>query len=203
MRYDPGMAKVFDGIDDGLAGWIRAQRVFFVATAPRGDGGHINLSPKGPIDSLRILGPHSVAYLDLIGSGAETVAHLRDNGRIVLMFCAFEGPPRVVRLHGRGRAVQTGEAAFAEQEAALGFPEAAAARAIITVDVQRVSDSCGYGVPLLRYEGDRPQMAAWVATKRRAGPDALMDYVTEKNAASIDGLPALDPAVLPRLSRRP
>ena len=96
------MAKVFDTIDDKLAAWIGRQRMFFVGTAPSGDGGHVNVSPKGPIESLRILDPHTVAYQDVIGSGAETIAHLRDNGRIVVMLCAFEGPPRILRLHGRG-----------------------------------------------------------------------------------------------------
>ena len=96
------MGKVFDAIDDKLAAWIGRQRMFFVGTAPSGDGGHVNVSPKGPIESLRILDPHTVAYQDVIGSGAETIAHLRDNGRIVVMLCAFEGPPRILRLHGRG-----------------------------------------------------------------------------------------------------
>src|SRR3954467_2389687 len=99
------MGKVFDQIDDKLTGWIAAQQLFFVATAPSGDGGHVNCSPKGPIESLRVLGPRRVAYLDLVGSGAETIAHLRQNGRIVVMLCAFQGPPRIVRLHGRGRSV--------------------------------------------------------------------------------------------------
>ena len=89
-------------IDDKLAAWIGRQQMFFVGTAPSGDGGHVNVSPKGPIESLRILDPHAVAYQDVIGSGAETIAHLRDNGRIVVMLCAFEGPPRILRLHGRG-----------------------------------------------------------------------------------------------------
>ena len=96
------MGKVYDSIDDKLAAWIGRQRLFFVGTAPSGTGGHVNVSPKGPMDSLRILDPHTIAYLDVIGSGAETIAHLRDNGRIVVMLCAFAGPPRIVRLHGRG-----------------------------------------------------------------------------------------------------
>src|SRR5437764_4674461 len=107
------MAKVFDGIDDHLRDWIGRQRLFFVGTAPLSPDGHVNLSPKGPIGSLRVLDPHTVAYLDVIGSGAETIAHLRENGRIVMMICAFEGPPRILRLHGRGRVVTPDDAEYA------------------------------------------------------------------------------------------
>jgi hypothetical protein len=164
------------------------------------------VSPKGPIESLRILGPRRVAYLDLVGSGAETAAHLRENGRIVLMFCAFAGPPRIVRLHGRGEFLQIGDPRFGKLERELDFgdiPAAAeASRAIVVVDLDRISDSCGYGVPLMRYEGDRTQQLAWIDSKlRREGEDALMDYVAEKNAASIDGLPAFEPGLLPRRLR--
>jgi Pyridoxamine 5'-phosphate oxidase len=177
--------------------------MFFVGTAPSGDDGHVNVSPKGPIESLRVLGPASVGYVDLVGSGAETVAHLRDNGRVVIMLCAFEGPPRVVRLHGRGEVVQVGEPRFDELTPQFDFeavPAAAdAARAIILVDVERVSDSCGFGVPLMRYEGERPHGPAWIDRKLRQGGDnALMEYVADRNAVSIDGLPALDPGRLPR-----
>ena len=181
------MAKVFDAIDARLAAWIARQRMFFVATAPSGDGGHVNLSPKGPIGTLRVLDEHTVAYLDLVGSGAETVAHLHDNGRIVVMLCAFEGPPRIVRLHGRGEVLDAG---------AVDFPDATALpeqhRTVIRVAVERIADSCGFGVPLMAYEGERPQSLAWAQTKlAKGGPGALDDYVAEKNAISIDGLPAL------------
>src|ERR671921_146836 len=108
------MGKVFDAIDDKLAAWIARQRLFFVGTAPSGADGHVNVSPKGPIESLRILDEHTVAYLDIVGSGAETIAHLRDNGRIVVMLCAFQGPPRILRLHGRGEVVLPGETRFDE-----------------------------------------------------------------------------------------
>jgi pyridoxamine 5'-phosphate oxidase-like protein len=196
------MGKVFDQIDEKLANWIGRQRMFFVGTAPSGGDGHVNVSPKGPIDSLRILGPRRVAYVDLVGSGAETIAHLRENGRIVIMLCAFEGPPRIVRLHGRGDVAQIGEPAFDELQAQFDFdqvPAAAnAARAIVVVEVERVADSCGYGVPLMRYEGIRPQQLAWIASKLRNSPDALMDYVADHNEISIDGLPALAPETLPR-----
>jgi hypothetical protein len=181
------MAKVFDAIDPRLAAWIARQRMFFVATAPSGDGGHVNVSPKGPIETLRVLDEHTVAYLDLVGSGAETVAHLHDNGRIVVMLCAFEGPPRIVRLHGRGEVLESG---------AVDFPEVTALpeqhRTVIRVGVERIADSCGFGVPLMSYEGERPQSLAWAQSKlAKGGPGALDEYVAEKNAVSIDGLPAL------------
>jgi hypothetical protein len=196
------MGKVYDVIDDKLAAWIGRQRMFFVATAPLAADGHVNISPKGPIESLRILGPRRVAYLDLIGSGAETVAHVRENGRIVLMFCAFDGPPRIVRLHGHGKVVQIGEASFEAMNAELNFSDVAAAheasRAIVVIDVERISDSCGYGVPLMDYTGERPHQMAWIASKRRGGDDALLDYVVERNAASIDGLPSFESSILPR-----
>jgi hypothetical protein len=158
-----------------------------VATAPSGDGGHVNLSPKGPIETLRVLDEHTVAYLDLVGSGAETVAHLHDNGRIVVMLCAFEGPPRIVRLHGRGEVLEAGAVDFPETKA---LPEQH--RTVIRVDVERIADSCGFGVPLMTYEGERPQSLAWAQSKlAKGGPGALDEYVAEKNAVSIDGLPAL------------
>jgi pyridoxamine 5'-phosphate oxidase-like protein len=181
------MAKVFDAIDARLAAWIARQRMFFVATAPSGDGGHVNVSPKGPIETLRVLDEHTVAYLDLVGSGAETVAHLQDNGRIVVMLCAFEGPPRIVRLHGRGEVLEPGSVDFPDVNA---LPEQH--RTVIRVAVERIADSCGFGVPLMAYEGERPQSLAWAETKlAKGGPRALEDYVAEKNAVSIDGLPAL------------
>ena len=188
------MGKVYDAIDDKLAAWIGRQRLFFVGTAPSGAGGHVNVSPKGPIESLRILDPHTVAYLDVIGSGAETIAHLRDNGRICVMFCAFQGPPRILRLHGHGEVVLPGDEPF---EALLGTgfdePEAPEARrAIILVHVTRIADSCGYGVPLLAYEGERPHSDLSTAKRLRVeGPNAMRDYEAKHNRVSIDGLPAL------------
>jgi len=190
------MASTFDGIDERLAGWIAAQAMYFVASAPLGGDGHINLSPKGPIDTLRVLDPHTVAYLDLVGSGAETIAHVRENGRIVIMLCAFEGPPRILRLHGEGEVLVPGEERFEELMAQAGFEQPsvpASRRAIVLVRVGRIADSCGYGVPLMSYEGRRPHMDAWAEKKVRVGgPQALRAYQQEKNTASIDGLPALD-----------
>ena len=190
------MGKVFEGIDAHLERWIAAQSVFFVGTAPLDPDGHVNVSPKGPIDSLRVLEPLRVAYLDVVGSGAETIAHLRENGRIVIMLCAFAGPPRIVRLHGRGSVVAAGDPGFDELLESCGFemdglPELR--RSIVVVELDRISDSCGYGVPLMAYEGRREHQDLWAAKKLRVGgPDALLDYQREKNAVSIDGLPAVD-----------
>jgi Pyridoxamine 5'-phosphate oxidase len=190
------MGKVFDEIDEKLAAWIGRQRMFFVGTAPSGAGGHVNVSPKGPIESLRILDPRTVAYLDVVGSGAETIAHLRENGRIVVMFCAFEGPPKILRLHGRGEVVVPGDARFDELLTRFDFDELGppeARRAIVVVHVSRIADSCGYGVPLLSYEGERPHHDAWAQKKLRTrGPEALDVYQREKNSYSLDGLPAVE-----------
>jgi Pyridoxamine 5'-phosphate oxidase len=190
------MGKVFAEIDDRLAGWIRGQQMFFVATAPEA-GGHVNLSPKGPIESLQVVDPHTIAYLDLIGSGAETVAHLRQNGRICVMLCAFQGPPRIVRLHGRGRYVLPGDPEFDDLNAAFDirdtYTTGPAQRSVVVVDVERIADSCGYGVPLMEPAGDRPQQALWVErTLAKGGPDAIAAYRATHNVRSIDGLPALD-----------
>lgn len=181
------MSKVFDGIDEKLGSFIHGQPVFFVGTAPLSAEGHLNLSPKGN-NRVEVLDGRTVAYLDLTGSGVETIAHLRENGRIVLMFCAFQGPPRIVRLHGRGEVVEKGAPGYAEL--AARFPDHASARAVIKVRVDRVSDSCGYGVPLMGFEAERSQMDDWAAHK---GPEAIAEYQATRNAASIDGLPGLRP----------
>lgn len=190
------MAKIFDGVVEPLRAWIAEQSLFFVATAPRSDDGHVNVSPKGPIGSLRVLDDQTVAYLDVVGSGAETIAHLRENGRIVIMLCAFEGPPRIVRLHGRGEVIVAGDERFEElaQRCAFDEPRAPEARrSIILVNVTRVADSCGYGVPLMSYEGQRPHADQWAEKRLRvAGPEALTDYQRKKNAESLDGLPAVE-----------
>src|SRR3954452_7822029 len=140
------MGKIYESIDDQLQAWIRKQHLFFVGTAPNQADAHLNISPKGAQDSFRVLGPTTVAYLDLVGSGIETVSHLKQNGRIVIMFCAFEGPPKVVRLHGIGRPVQQGDEGFAELLATFEVlhEQRRAVRSVITVDVERVGDSCGF-----------------------------------------------------------
>lgn len=182
------MGQQHEAITDRLRAFIAAQHVFFVATAPTGPGGHVNLSPKGLADTFAVLDPHTVAYLDLTGSGAESLAHLRENGRIVVMLCSFDGPPQVVRLHGQGQVLLPGEADF--DQLAARFPPRTGARAVVRVTVSRVSSSCGYGVPLYEYQGDRDLLQRWA---ERKGPQALADYRAVKNAASIDGLPALPP----------
>ena len=190
------MAKVFDGIDDRLQQWIAAQPMYFVGTAPLDADGHVNVSPKAPIDTLKVLDSHTVAYLDLVGSGAETIAHVQENGRIVIMLCAFQGPPRIVRLHGQARtftADTLGYEALRDQASfkAPSVPESA--RAIVRVEVARVADSCGYGVPLMTIEGTRPHFDAWASKKLRVGgPEALRNYQREVNSQSIDGLPAVE-----------
>jgi hypothetical protein len=190
------MGKVFDEIDEHLGDWIARQTLFFVATAPLTGEGHVNVSPKGPIGTLRVLGPHELAYLDLIGSGAETIAHLRENGRIVVMLCSFEGPPRILRLHGRGEVVTAPDPAFDELLGRCAFEEpeiGESRRAVVRVEVERIADSCGYGVPLMSYEGEREHQQAWASKKlRTGGAEAFLDYQREKNAASLDGLPAVD-----------
>lgn len=196
------MGKIFESIDERLERWIADQPMFFVGSAPLDEDGHINVSPKGPIETLRVLDPRTVAYLDFIGSGAETIAHIRENGRIVIMLCAFQGPPRILRLHGQGRIVTAADYQFDELAEQCDFPDPAtpeARRAIVVVDVERVADSCGYGVPLMSYEGQRPHMELWAAKKVRVGgPEALLDYQREHNSVSIDGLPAVDsPTLVP------
>jgi hypothetical protein len=180
------VAKILDSVPDDLAAWIEAQPVFFVATAPSGGDGHVNLSPKG-YDTLRVLDPTTVAYLDLTGSGIETVAHLRENGRITLMLCAFEGPPRIVRLHGTGEVVLPDDAGW--DELAARFGEHPGARAIIRARVTRVSSSCGFAVPFMTLVGERETLDQ---ANGRKGEEALADYRARKNAVSIDGLPGLD-----------
>ncbi len=182
------MGKVYEAIDDRLRDFIEAQPVFFVATAPSGDDGHVNLSPKGMSGTLAVLGGHRVAYLDYYGSGAETIAHLRQNGRIVVMFCAFTGPPKIVRLHGKGSAVLAGDKGFEELWSAFDGQERHAVRSIIDVEVSRVSDSCGYAVPLMDFVGDRDLL---VRSHSRRDEQDLVDYGVAKNLTSIDGLPAL------------
>ena len=179
------MGKLFDRIDQSLKEFLQAQKMFFVATAPLDATGHVNLSPKG-LDTLRVLDPQTIAYLDYVGSGAETIAHLRENQRIVLMLCAFQGPPRIVRFHGRGSVFEPHEPEFNQLRGL--FPAEPTGRAIVHIAIDRIADSCGYGVPLYAFEGQRSQIPDWVARK---GPQGLHEYQARKNRTSIDGLPAL------------
>jgi len=175
------MAKTYDGISPALKDFIARQHVFFVATAPK--RGHINLSPKG-MDSFRVMGEHTVRWLNLTGSGNETAAHLLDDGRITVMFCAFEGSPKILRLYGEARSVETHHAEWADW---IGdFPTLPGARQIIEMSVDRVQTSCGFGVPLYRYEGDRDTLLTW---SRKKGEDGIQTYWQDKNRFSIDGHP--------------
>lgn len=178
------MAKLYEELDDRLSAFIAAQHMFFVATAPQ-DGGHVNLSPKA-LDGFRILGSKRVAYVDYIGSGIETVAHIRQNGRLTVMFCAFDGSPKILRLYGEGRAVEPGDAEF--QELIGQFEPIMPVRSIVVLAVTRIADACGYGVPLYDYRGQRAQLEKWAASKDE---EALADYKEKKNSFSIDGLPGL------------
>ena len=186
------MAQTFEKIPDEFVGWIEGQPVFFVATAPADPGTHVNVSPRG-LDTFRVIDANRVAWLDLTGSGVETIAHLKaggeDGGRITLMFCAFDGPPRIVRLYGLGTVHEPG--ADAHDGLRRLLPDLPGSRAVVDVAVDRVSSSCGFGVPLMEFVGPREEL---VASARRKGPEKMAAYRARKNAASIDGLPGLRPA---------
>jgi hypothetical protein len=181
------MAKLYDALDPRLEAFIREQRMFFIATAPLEAGGHVNLSPKG-LDAFRILDQHTVAYLDLTGSGVETIAHLRQNGRATIMFCAFQGPPKILRLYGRGEVLEPDHADFAVLRPQFG--EHLGVRSIIRLRVERIADACGFAVPRYEYAGERDQLTKSAAKK---GPEGLRKYRNDKNQTSIDGLPGLEP----------
>lgn len=180
------MSKQRDVIDADLIAWLLAQPVFFVASAPLSATGHINCSPKG-LDAFRVLGPRRVAYVDIAGSGAETVAHLRENGRIVFMFCAFSGPPKIVRLHGSGRAVLPTDDDWTALRAQL--PAHDGTRSIIVADITRVSSSCGFGVPTFGQVQARSALPEWA---QRKGEHGVREYQRRNNRLSIDGLPAIE-----------
>ena len=183
------MGQTFSAIDGKIRKWIEGQHVYFVATAPLAEDGFINLSPKG-FDSLRILDEHTLAYLDVGGSGIETMAHLKENGRIVIMMCAFAGPPKIYRFHGTGEVVTANDPEFAKLVAKFDRT-ALGVRAIVRVAVERISDSCGYGVPLTDYTGERKSMDNFLRGK---STDDMREYFKEKNSTSIDGLPGITEA---------
>jgi hypothetical protein len=182
------MSQVHEAIDERLARFLLAQPVFFVGTAPLAVDGRVNVSPKGMAGTFAVLGPLRVAYLDYTGSGAETIAHLRENRRIVLMFCAFDGPPNIVRLHGTGRVVPTDDPEFAQLRALFPKERELGQRSIVVVDVDRVSDSCGYAVPLMDLREDRALLDRHA---ERRDDQYFEDYWRTRNAESIDGLDAL------------
>jgi hypothetical protein len=184
--YAHDVAKDLPGIDEKLAQWLQAQPVFFVATAPLAADGLVNCSPKGGLGTFAVLDPHRVAYLDLTGSGIETVAHLRENGRVTLMFCAWTGTPNIVRLYGRGSVVLPEDDGFAELE--QRFSDHPGERCVIVVDVDRVRDSCGYAVPRMELVAERDVLDLSNAKK---GPGKLAAYRADKNTVSLDGLPGL------------
>lgn len=179
------MGKLFETIDDHLTQWMEQQPMWFVATAPLAADGHVNMSPRGH-DAFAVLGERRVGWVDYTGSGVETIAHLQENGRVCVMFTSFDQRPRIVRLHGRGQVHLPGEPGF-EEVVALK-PEHPSTRAVITVDVARISDSCGWGVPVMDLAGERELIRQHAEKK---GPDGLVQYRAEKNAQSIDGLPGL------------
>jgi hypothetical protein len=176
------MGTVYESLTPEVQQWLMQQKVFFVATAPLSQEGHINCSPKGG-DTFRILGEREVAYLDLTGSGIETAAHIQENGRIVIMFCAFDGPPKIVRLHGKGEVVYPTDSEFTRLQSC--FANHAGIRAFIRVQVERISDSCGHGVPLMDFVSNRDLIEKWSTTK---GPEWLAEYRAAKNQVSIDGI---------------
>ncbi len=179
------MGKAYDAIDDKLREFIEAQHVFFVGTAPRSAEGLLNISPKG-LDSFRVLGPDRVAYLDITGSGIETVAHLKENGRITIMFCAFEGRPLILRLYGRGRAIERDDPEWASLIGELD--ELPGLRSIVLVDVERIADSCGWGVPEMSFVGPRDQLVRYA---EQLGDEGLREAQSRSNLESLDGLPGL------------
>ncbi len=179
------MGKEYTQIDDRIQQWIDRQHVFFVATAPQSGTGLINCSPKG-LDCLRVLSPNEIAYVDTGGSGIETVAHLKENGRIVLMMCAFDGPPKIFRFYGRGVVLEPHEDEF--ERVLARFPAMPAARNIIRIDLERIIDSCGYGVPLYEFRQHRDSLPNYFSEQTEA---EMTEYRRNKNELSLDGLPGL------------
>jgi hypothetical protein len=191
------LGRVYDVIDNATRQWLTRQPMFFVATAPNDPDGHVNLSPKGAAGAFSVLGPTRVAYIDLVGSGVETVAHLRENGRIVLMFCAFAGPPKIVRLHGQGRVVPEDDPEFATLLSAFSLDDdaRALARGIVVVETARISDSCGFVVPRMDLVAEREQLMSWGKQQRAKNGEMWKErYVAANNARSVDGLSGYDPA---------
>ena len=176
------MGKVFEQVDDSMREWIAKQHIFFVGTAPLSGDGMVNLSPKG-YDAFRILRDHEVGYLDFTGSGIETVAHIQENGRITFLFCSFDAKPRIVRFHGKGTVHEVGTPEF--EKLLVHFEPKAGMRSIITAQVTRISDSCGYGVPRYEFLGDRATMEDYWTAK---GAEGTTEYQRTRNVKSLDGL---------------
>lgn len=177
------MGKDYKEIDSTIRDWISRQRVFFVATAPLAADGMLNCSPKG-MDTFRVIDSLTVAYLDLTGSGVETIAHVKENKRIVIMMCAFENQPKIFRFHGEGEVCEHGEAGY--RNLIQHFTEHSGARAIVKMKINRISDSCGYSVPRYKYQEERETLVKWAQGK---GEDELIQYRAQKNRVSVEGLP--------------
>lgn len=177
------MGKFNDHITEEYKAFIEKQHIFFVATAPLNKEAHVNLSPKG-LDSFRVLSPTRVIYMDFVGSGNETSAHILQNGRITFMFCAFEGKPNILRLYGKGYTVLAGDDEW--KELSSYFTIFSNTRQLIVADIHKTQTSCGFGVPLYEYEGEREILFEWAEKK---GVNGIEEYKKEKNVRSIDGLP--------------
>ncbi|KMO97201.1 pyridoxamine 5'-phosphate oxidase family protein [Streptomyces roseus] len=191
------MGKLYARIDGRLRSFIEEQPVFFTATAPLAGDGHVNLSPKGRAGTLVVIDEQTLAYLDFGGSGAETIAHVRENGRITLMWCAFSGPPNIVRIHGEGEAVFRDDPRWGELIGLFGAADGPAARAVILVRARRIADVCGYAVPLMEYQGERTLHAEYFGRK---SDEEFGAYCEKKEfiGSSLDGLPALPLPLPPR-----
>jgi predicted pyridoxine 5'-phosphate oxidase superfamily flavin-nucleotide-binding protein len=187
------MGKLYERIDGRLRSFIEAQPIFFTATAPLAADGHVNLSPKGRAGTLVVIDEQTLAYLDFGGSGAETIAHVRENGRITLMWCAFSGPPNIVRIHGEAEAVFRDDPRWGELVALFGEADGPSARAVIVVHARRIADVCGFAVPLMEYQGERTLHAEYFGRKT---DEEFAEYCEKKVGVSLDGLPAL-PLPLP------
>lgn len=179
------MGKFFEHINDHHKEFIKKQKIFFVATAPLSKDGHINLSPKG-MDCFRVLSNHTVAYMDLVSSGNETSAHTLENGRITFMFCSFDGPPNILRLYGKGYTVLRETKKW--DELSPLFTILPSTRQLIVADIHKVQTSCGFGVPLYEYVGEREQHHLWA---ERKGPEGIQQYKIDNNLVSMDGLPTV------------
>jgi len=179
------MGKEYAELEPAIREWISQQKIFFVSTAPVSPDGLVNCSPKG-MDTFRVLGPRTLAYLDLTGSGVETIAHLRENGRITIMMCAFDGPPKIFRFYGRGEVFEKGSDRYGELISEfIGLP---GVRSIIHIDVDRIIDSCGYSIPLYDHRGERDVLSKWAEKK---GEEGVQRYQQENNRVSLDGLDGL------------
>ena len=180
------MGKEYAEIDGPVRDWIAQQKMFFVSTAPLAGDGLVNVSPKG-METFCVLGPRTVAYLDLTGSGVETIAHLKENGRITIMMCAFEGPPKIFRFYGKGEVLEVGSEGYAEL--IPQFDASIGARSIIRVEIDLIRDSCGYSIPFYDYTGERDVLSKWSDSK---GEEGVRQYQQENNLESLDGLPGVE-----------